>query len=117
MPDSLHVGTSLKIGWRVAWPLRAVLHHVRRAGELSFNGLHAERRLVAIQLRILLPHDRVFYRTIFAQDRNGCVRRILGKAVVALPPFCDHVSGGLMTRRPDWAIGKYDRARRYTGQD
>src|SRR5712692_1212467 len=30
IPESLHVGTSLKIGWRVAWPVRAVLHHVRR---------------------------------------------------------------------------------------
>jgi len=29
IPASLHVGTSSKIGWRVAWPVRAVLHYAR----------------------------------------------------------------------------------------
>ena len=54
------------------------------AGQITFEHIHVEGQPVALELRRLQHHDGIAdFRPVRAEHRDGGVRRILGKALIA----------------------------------
>jgi hypothetical protein len=76
--------------------------------QVSFEDGHIEGQIIAFEFRSL-NHDRVLGRAVRAQDRDGSVGRILGKAVIAYVPLLDEVRREDMACRANRTISENNR--------
>ena len=76
------------------------------AGQIAFQFLHLEGEIVAIGFRRGQCDDGILYgRSIFAEHRDGGVRRVLAEAVATLGPFLEQMSRiGAMASRADRTV-------------
>ena len=85
------------------------------AGQVAFKHVHVEGQPVALELRRLQHHDRVAdFRPVRAEHRDGGVRRILGKTLIALivwRPFLQQVGRDAIDS-PQAAVDKLAEAKK-----
>src|SRR5439155_8852539 len=86
------------------------------AGEVAFQGLNVEGQFIAFKLWRFQHDDSVLHGTVLAEDRDGRVRWVLGKAVVTRAPVRDDIRGELVAGRSYRTIGEDDGMGHHPGQ-